>query len=201
VRAMIDTDPGFTQIRNLTDPQFRRLCEAHTVFFSFAENIGKPSCSIPSDGFDWQPTRQPVSLGAWPYAPGPRDGRYTTVMQWESFSRPFEYGDLRLAMKSESFPDFVELPQRLGPIFEIAVRARSASPHAVLREAGWKIAAIDDVSRDPWTYQAFIQGSKAEFGIAKAGYVVTGAAGLARGVRFISPVAGRSSIRIPALPS
>src|SRR5262249_3491340 len=37
VRALIDTDPGYTQIRNLTDPAFHCRSAAHTVFFSFGE--------------------------------------------------------------------------------------------------------------------------------------------------------------------
>jgi len=172
VRVLIDTDPGFTQIRNLTNPFFRLCCEAHTAFFSFGENIGKPCSMVPVDGFPWRPTRQPVSLDAWPYAAPAARGRYTTVMQWESFPAPLQYGDLRLAMKSKSFGPFIELPQRLGGIFEIAVRGRTA-PLAALREAGWGLADIDAASRDPRSYQAFIQGSKAEFGIAKQGYVTT----------------------------
>jgi hypothetical protein len=173
VRALIDTDPGFTQIRNLTKPVYRHRCEEHTVFFSFGENIGKPDCSIPNDGFPWQPTRQPVSLAAWPHFPAQRRGFYTTVMSWESFDVPFEFGDLRLGMKSESFTKLIELPSRVGRIFDVAVRASSASSIEALRQAGWKIADIDSISRDPWDYQAFIQRSRAEFGVAKAGYAAT----------------------------
>jgi hypothetical protein len=172
-RATIDGDPGFTQVRNLADPAFRRRCEAYTAFFSAGANIGKPGCTIPADGFPWGVTRLPVSLGAWPFVPGRPNGRYTTVMQWETFPKPLRYGGLTLANKSESFGPFGELPRQLGPIFDIAVRSRWASPAAMLRQAGWGIADIDSISRDPWTYQTFIQGSKAEFGIAKAGYVET----------------------------
>jgi hypothetical protein len=172
-RAAIDGDPGFTQVRNLTNPSFRRRYDAYTAFFSVGANIGKPGCTIPLDRLPWEVTRPPISLAAWPYVPGPRNGRYTTVMQWETFPGPTQYGSLTLANKSESFRLFAELPQQLGPIFEIAVRSRWTSPHAMLHQAGWGIADIDGISRDPWTYQAFIQGSKAEFSIAKAGYVET----------------------------
>jgi hypothetical protein len=171
-RILIDTDPGYTQIRNLTDPAFRRRCEAHTAFFSFGENIGRPCSAVPDDGFPWRATRQPVSLDAWPCTARSAGGRYTTVMQWDSFPAPLEFGDLRLAMKSESFAPFIGLPQRLGGIFKIAVRG-PAEPLAALRAAGWGLADIDEVGRDPWSYQAFIQASKAEFGIAKQGYVAT----------------------------
>src|SRR5260370_37877135 len=79
---------------------------------------------------------------------------------------------MRLGVKSDSFRPFTELPQRLGEIFEIAVRGRMRVL-AALREGGWGIADIDAITRDPWTYRDFIQASKAEFGVAKPGYVVT----------------------------
>jgi hypothetical protein len=174
VRAMIDTDPGFTQVRNLTDPVFRRRSEIHTAFFSFGENVGMPCCRVPDDGFPWQSTRQPVALTAWPYTQGPRGGQYSTVMQWESFRAPCVYAGLRLAMKSESFQRFIELPKQLGRIFDLAIRsAEGSSPNSLLSEKGWGIADIEAVSRDPWTYQSYIRTSRAEFGVAKAGYAVT----------------------------
>jgi hypothetical protein len=171
VRACIDTDPGFVQIMNLTDHRFRQRSEQHTVFFSFAENIGKPCCRVPADGFAWKPTRQPVALDAWPRTASPREGRYTTVMRWESYFARL-YQGLRLAAKSESFPPFADLPRRIGEKFELAISGTDV-PRSALRENGWRIADIGEVIHDPWTYQAFIQASKAELGIAKQGYVVT----------------------------
>jgi hypothetical protein len=171
-RVLIDTDPGFTQIRNLTDPNFRRLCEAHSALFSFGENIGKPCSAVPDDGFRWQATRQPVSADAWPSTPPPRHGRYTSVLTWES-ADVYEYTGVRVAgIKSELFHPYRTLPQRLGPIFELAVRGSMAALED-LRDAGWTIGDVDAIANDPWSYQAFIQASKAEFGIAKSGYVVT----------------------------
>jgi hypothetical protein len=38
-RVFIDTDPAFTQIRQLTDPAAHALALAHPAFFTFAENI------------------------------------------------------------------------------------------------------------------------------------------------------------------
>jgi hypothetical protein len=102
-RAFIDIDPGFIQIRNLTSSAFRHHCEDHTAFFTIAQNLGMPSCLIPSDGLPWQPIRQPVCLSEWPRTPAPRGGRYTTVMTWDSFDVAFEYGHLKLGMKSQSF--------------------------------------------------------------------------------------------------
>jgi hypothetical protein len=187
-RAFVDTDPAFTQIRHLTDPNARALAAAHNSFFTFAENIGRANCLVPADGFPWQPTRQPIQLDAWPVTPGPRNGSWTTVMQWDSY-RARDYDGRRYGMKSDSFETFVDLPTsaaerfdraRLSdserfaepPRFEIALGSESA-PRDYLRTKGWRLLDPLEVTRDPWSYQHFIRGSKAEFSVAKHGYVTS----------------------------
>jgi hypothetical protein len=172
VRALIDTDPVFTQIRNLTDPDRKALSSLHTVFFTFGENISLSHCVIPDDGFPWQATRQPTVLDAWPLTPGPKKGNFTTVMQWDSHPTR-EYKGHRYGMKSGSFKDYMDLPEyATGSIFEIAMGGKSA-PRNVLRSKGWTLCNPLEISRDPWTYQRYIQRSKGEFSVAKHGYVVS----------------------------
>lgn len=170
-RAFVDTDPAFTQIRHLTDPRARALAAAHNSFFTFAENVARPDCLVPPDGFPWKTTRQPVVLDAWPVTPGPRAGSWTTVMQWDSY-RAREHGGRRYGMKSDSFAAFADLPGRAGPVFEIALGSESA-PRAALREKGWRLLDPLEVTRDPWTYQEFVRGSKAEWSVAKHGYAAS----------------------------
>jgi hypothetical protein len=169
VRVLIDTDPAFTQIRHLTDPAARALAAAHTAFFTFGENIPAGRSSVPDDSFPWRPTRQPIVLDAWPVTPPPADGLITTVMQWDSYPAR-EYGGQRYGMKSESFGPFLDLPERCGRVFELALGSASA-PRDLLRERGWRLRDPLEVTRDPWTYQDYLRGSRAEFGIAKHGYV------------------------------
>ena len=170
-RAFVDTDPAFTQIRHLTDSHAHALAAAHNSFFTFAENIGRGDCLVPADGFAWQPTRQPVQLDAWAVTPGRRGGNWTTVMQWDSY-RPREYDGRRYGMKSDSFELFVDLPARAGSLFEIALGSESA-PRDFLRTKGWCLLDSLEVTRDPWSYQEFIRGSKAEWSVAKHGYVAS----------------------------
>ena len=171
-RILIDTDPVFTQVRHLTDPARRQRALAHNAFFSFAENAGSAECLVPDDGFPWQPTRQPVALGAWPITPGPADGKFTTVMQWDSYAA-LEHEGKRYGMKSDSFSPYFDLPQATGVNLELAVGSLSA-PLDLLRGRGWRVVDPRVPTRDPWTYQRYLQDSKGEFGIAKHGYVVTG---------------------------
>jgi hypothetical protein len=169
-RVLIDTDPAFTQIRHLTDNGARERASQHTAFFSFGENLGRNS-TIPDDGFPWQPTRQPIVLDAWPVTTGPPKGKFTTIMQWESYPRQ-EYAGRSYGMKADSFEPYLNLPERAGAIFELALGSPRA-PRPLLASRGWCCRDPREPSRDPWTYQRFIQESRAEFGVAKHGYVVS----------------------------
>jgi len=171
VRALVDTDPGFTQIRILTEPERRHRASRHTTFFSFGENLGLEQCTIPQDGFPWKPTRQPVVLDAWPVTPGPTQGKFTTVMQWDSYS-PLVYDGHHYGMKSDSFGPYIDLPERAGPIFELALRGKTA-PRAALRTKGWALCDPIEQTREPGIYQHYIRQSKGEFSVAKHGYVTT----------------------------
>ena len=170
-RALIDTDPAFTQICNLTDPAADELSRSHNCFFSFGENVGQSSCSIPDDGIPWQPTRQPIVLDAWPVTPPPVDGPFSTVMQWQSYPAR-QYEGRRFGLKADSFEPLMDLPQEVEYCFELAVGSPSA-PKDRLRKNGWQVINPLEPTKDPWTYQDFIARSRGEFGVAKHGYVVT----------------------------
>jgi hypothetical protein len=171
VRCLVDTDPVFTQIRHLSDPQALAQARQHQVFFSFAENLGTGRAAVPDDGLPWRPTRQPVVLDAWPVGPGPAGGKFTTVMQWDSYPAR-NWRGVRYGMKSASFEPYLDLPEQAGPVFEMAVGSPTA-PRDFLRSKGWAMRDPLAVTRDPWTYQRFLQDSKAEFTVAKHGYVVS----------------------------
>ena len=170
-RALVDTDPAFTQIRHLTEPAKRHLALQHSAFFSFGENIGRNRSRIPNDGLPWQVTRQPIVLDLWPVTPGSPHGRFTTVMLWDSYP-PREYDGVRYGMKSDSFGAYMDLPGQGGTIFELAVGSPTAPRDQLLRK-GWVVRNPLDLTRDPWTYQRYIQQSRAEFSVAKDGYVVS----------------------------
>lgn len=170
-RVLVDTDPVFTQVRHLTDPASRDLALQHTAFFTFGENICSAAGRIPDDGLQWLPTRQPVVLDAWPVTPGPQGGKFTTVMQWDSY-QPRAYDGVEYGMKSASFRPFTALPQSTAQTLELALGS-DAAPRQQLLAAGWSLCNPLEVTRTPWTYQDYIRHSKAEFSVAKHGYVVS----------------------------
>lgn len=171
-RVLVDEDPAFTQIRHLTDPAMRARALRHTAFFAFGENIGRPGCAIPDDGLPWQPTRQPVVLDTLPVTPGPAHGKFTTIMLWDSYPS-HTYDGVRYGMKSDSFMRYLDLPARAGRVFELAVGSATA-PRSLLRRKGWAVRDSRRPTRDVETYHRYIQRSKAEWSVAKHGYVVSG---------------------------
>lgn len=170
-RVLIDTDPVFTQVRHLSDQRAQEAAAAHTAFFSFGENFGRPGCTIPDDGLPWQPTRQPVVTQLWPLALPTSLGRYTTVMQWESYE-PVTWGEQSFGMKADSFEPFADLPSKVSVELELALGSESA-PRTRLRERGWHVSDPLAVTRNPWTFQRYIESSRAEFAVAKHGYVAS----------------------------
>jgi hypothetical protein len=169
VRALVDTDPAFTQIRILTEPERRHRASQHTTYFSFGENIGIPPCTIPNDGLPWKPTHQPIVLDAWPVTPGHFDAHFTTVMQWDSYP-PLMYEGNHYGMKSDSFARYIDLPQKVGPVFTLALAGKKEAAFA-LKSKGWAVCDSIEKTREPSTYQEYIRQSKAEFSVAKHGYV------------------------------
>ena len=171
VRILVDTDPVFTQIRNLTQAVRVKELETYNAFFSFGENIASGLSTVPDDGIPWLATRQPVALEEWPCLPIPVGAPLTTVMQWDSYPAR-EWEGRTFGLKSTSFWDVVELPRLVDVPLSIALGSPS-SPRDLLSQKGWDIVDPIAVSRDPWSYQHFIQVSGGEFSVAKHGYVVS----------------------------
>ena len=172
IRVMIDTDPCFTQIKNLQSPEDFAAAKIHTHFFSFGENFGRDDCRIPLDGFPWKSTRQPVFLPAWDITKAEPERSWTTVMQWDSYSEK-EFGGHCYGMKSASFREYFHLPSMLtNETFELALGNKTA-PAEELVNAGWKLVPPQIPTKTAQSFQKYIQESKGEWSIAKHGYVTS----------------------------
>ena len=171
VRIFLDTDPLFTQIRIVQNENDRAIAAQHTHHFTYAENIHSSSCSIPDAGFAWKTTRQPMVLNVWPEQPPNPKGRLTTVMQWDSYKTQ-SFGGVEYGMKSKSFGLIEELPSLIDEKFEVAMGSATA-PKENLTNKGWHLRDPLKVTETAFSYQKFIANSKAEFTIAKHGYVAS----------------------------
>lgn len=162
-RIFIDSDPVFTQLAIAKgEPWYVEFFEGFDRLFTFGANIGTPACEVPTGGFTWFPTRQPVVTDLWRTAAPPARDRFTTVMTWKNQSFPDVDGG-----KDREFMAFLDIPAHTRARFEIAVNG----PLDLLADHGWSPVEAMGVSRSPRDYRRFIQDSKAEFGIAKHAYV------------------------------
>ena len=171
-RVFLDIDPGFGQMwreLGLAD-QFA----GHDAFVTIGENIGRPTCGVPTCGLEWITTPQPVVLDRWPVHAGGGE-QFTSVAIWRGLYGPVEYGGRTYGLRVHEFRKFFELPARTWQPFYIAldIDESEACDLAALAEHGWSLAEPRAVAGAPWSYQAFIQGSGAELSVAKNLYVDT----------------------------
>jgi hypothetical protein len=167
-RVLVDTDPAFTQIggHGLGGPFAR-----YHALFTYGENVHRPGCDMPTGGARWLPTRQPVVLDLWPVEPGDPAGPFTTVMNWSAYGNRTHEGRV-YGQKDREFVSFFSLPRESGEPMELALNAPAAVRQRLV-EGGWRLADPRDVTRDPFTYQRYLGSSRAEFSVAKHGYVST----------------------------
>lgn len=178
--VFIDTDPGYNQIVLSERPSWSENVDAwaasvaaHRFHVTYAENIGRPDCLIPTLGFSWGTTRMPVVLDCWsglsPPAPPPRSP-FTTVTTWDAFKGPLLYGGVEYRSKGEEFDKLQDLPRRAGVPLCVAVGGCGV-PRGRLADNGWEVLDGPAATRTPADYQRFIESSAGELSPAKQVYV------------------------------
>jgi hypothetical protein len=175
VRIYLDSDPGFTQFRMATEARVSHPGYAsphdYNFHFSFGERIGRPDCPIPTHGLNWRPTRQPVTLELVQPRFTPEAGRFTTVLSWTAYGATVYEGQV-YGQKDVEILKLLDLPQRTGPIFGIAL-AGPGAPAAKLRQAGWMVTEALQATWNVEAYLDYVGQSRGEFSVAKEGYVKT----------------------------
>jgi hypothetical protein len=164
----IDLDPAFTQMKLANgDKALREMLDQHAWLFTFGENIGTSRSPIPTGGYTWHPTRQPVVIGLWMNA-GPPRLAYTTIGKWNGQDRDLEYAGERYGWsKRDQWLRCLDLPLRSHAEFEMAMDVKTPDDHDRLTTSGWQIVDPLKVSSNPWRYREYIRASRAEFSIAK----------------------------------
>jgi len=172
-RVFLDIDPGFGQMWHalgLSD-----IFAGHDDFVTIGENVGCADCNVPTCGLKWITTKQPVVLEEWPVQTTPGLG-FTSVASWRGPFGPIEYKGKAYGLRVHEFRKFMELPQRAGGVpFEIAMDIHAAEVRDLdaLRRNGWSLREPTTVAGDPSDYRRYVQGSLAEFMVAKNLYVET----------------------------
>jgi hypothetical protein len=179
LKLFIDTDPGYNQIILSERPSWsenvERWCagvHAHDRHFTYAENYGRPGCTMPSAGIAWKKTRMPVVPELWPANPDrvKPGSPWSTVMTWNVFKGKLEYRGVEYRGKAEEFPKIADLPRRFGRPFRIAVGGTEA-PLGDLAAQGWAVEDGPAATLSPQDYQDYIAASRGEISVAKNVYV------------------------------
>jgi hypothetical protein len=179
VRILIDTDPGYQQIHYANgDAGERAYLAAHTHFFTYGTNLGRPECPIPLVDLDWRPTRPPVDVDLWP-EPGVSSGHepacFTSIASWDNRGKDIAYqGSTYLWSKHVNFLKFLDLPRhRPDTCFRMAIKPPSDDIRREVEGHGWTLTDPGPISADVASYRDFIAGSRGEFTVAKDIYART----------------------------
>jgi hypothetical protein len=170
LRVFLDIDPGFGQMwreLGLADP-----FSGHDRFVSVGLEVGATACDVPDCGLEWIPTLPPVALAHWPATPGGR--AFTSVATWRGPYGSVDYEGHSYGLRVHEFRRFLTLPERVPAEFELAlaIDPDDNADRERLRLAGWQLRD-PAVAADSSSYRRYIQGSAAEFTVAKAMYVDT----------------------------
>ena len=170
VRVYLDLDPAFNQLWH--EDGIDRRFEGHTHFVTVGQAIGTASCDVPTDGRRWIGTLPPVVLEEWPVAVEIETDALTTVANLRAYGS-VERENAHYGQKVHSLRRLIELPRLTQERFVLAmdVHPDERSDLAALAENGWELVDPAQVAGTPDAYRHFVQGSRAEIGIAKSGYV------------------------------
>ena len=173
LRAYLDLDPAFTQLWQVAEG-IDMCFAAHNRFVTVGQAIGDPDCEVPTCGLEWVTTPQPVVLERWPAGRITTHDALTTVANWRGYGS-IEHEGVFYGQKAHSWRQFFSLPalseERFAPA--LAIHPEESKDLAALRANGWRLIDPERVTLTPAGYQCFVRGSKAEFGIAKSGYVAS----------------------------
>jgi hypothetical protein len=172
-KVYVDLDPGFTQLWQAQGNRGARL-EGHDFYFTIGENIGTPECPLPTAGIDWRKTRPPIVLDEWPAQTSTVWKGFSTIANWRGPYGVIEFGGQTFGLKVHEFRKFIDLPQRTGLSFEIALGIDPADQKDLdaLQQHGWRIVSPTVVAR-PDDFRSYVQTSSAEFSVAQGIYVQT----------------------------
>jgi hypothetical protein len=172
-RVYLDLDPAFNQLWHAAQGIDRRF-NGHTHFVTIGQAIGQPECVVPDCGRTWITTWQPVVLEEWTVSATLAHDALTTVGNWRGYGS-VEHGGVFYGQKAHALREFFSLPSRTTERFLLALAIHPDEPRdlASLIENRWQLCDPARVAGAPWDYQGFVGGSKAEFGIAKSGYVLS----------------------------
>jgi hypothetical protein len=170
-RVFVDLDPGYTQIWHAQGHDVG--IADHHLHFTVGANVGTEHCTLPTEGVQWRPVRQPVVLDRWPQADGDFTS-FSTVASWRGAFGPVSWDGRSYGLKAHEFRRFSDVPADSGLPFEIALDLHPADgrDRDRLERGGWHLRDPGTVAT-PSGFAHFVRSSGAEFSVAQGVYVET----------------------------
>ena len=174
----VESDPGVEQIKiDKGESETIDYLKEHRNLFTFGENIGTPAFAVPTHGFNWLTTRQPVVTDLWcptMEAAAPDHGAlFTTICNWSTSGKKdiIWQDSTYLWSKSLEFLRFIEAPKLSGEPFEMATDIKKEEERELFEKNNWRLVLPHDLSVDWNGYRDYIRNSRGEFTCAKDQYV------------------------------
>lgn len=169
-RIYVDTDPGFTQIRvDKGDQELANTIDRCERLFSIGQRLGAEDCLIPDLDRSWIKTVFPIMLDHWSTPPQNDLTHFSSIMQWRSYEE-VDYQGMKFGNKDKEFPKFLGLPQLTAQPLRMALTGDRGIEKKLL-DQGWEVVPGWSTTLTTYLYRQFIQTSRAEFSVAKQGYV------------------------------
>ena len=169
-RVYVDLDPGFTQAWDAQGIDVG--LEGHDRYVTVGPQIGVAGCPVPTGGREWIGTVPPVVLDHWPPGRPLVHDAYTSIGDWRGYG-VVEHDGMVYGQRAHSARALADLPRISGEamILALAIDPGEEADLALLAAGGWDLLDPEAVAATPWDYASFVSGSRAEIGVAKAGYV------------------------------
>lgn len=166
-RVFLDLDPAFVQIWHAQGADLG--LDGHTHHMTVGLALHRSGVPLEHR---WVPTLPPVVLEDWPVADEIEWDAFTTVANWRSYGS-VQFGGVFYGQKAHAVRRLLDLPRltsaRLLPA--LAIHPEERADLTALRDHGWQWTDPAEVAGTPDSYQRFLAASRAELGLAKAGYV------------------------------
>ena len=141
----VESDPGVEQIK--IDKGVRSTIDylgRHHALFTFGENVGTKSFPVPTHGFKWHATRQPIVTELWNTNRAAKQAAvFTSIANWSTSGlkditwRRRKY----LWSKSREFLRFVAAPKKSGETFELATNIQDRKTRETFERNDWRFTS------------------------------------------------------------
>ena len=170
---VIDTDPVFTQLKMRDNATLRDYYARFSHQATFGRLIGTEFCPLPTHGFEWIPTQQPIALSRWETSDAPAGGCLTTVGKWShAREREVEFAGQRYASdKRRMYDRLVDLPRHCPMPIEMRMDGLDEKSRERFARGGWRFGDPIAASSSCIGYQRYLAASAGELTVAKEIYV------------------------------